>query len=439
MRTDVLWRLNCRRLLPSVAIVCFATAGMSAQREPSRVTLPPPYAPPSATNFPKAIGWPEGKTPTVPSGFTADVFAADLESPRWVYVLPNNDVLVAQSRTERLAKADPKITEALRQARGLGPSPNQITLLRDSDGDGRFETREVFLAGLNQPFGMLLLNDRFYVANTDSVVRYPYQSGTKQITARGEKIVDLPAGGYNNHWTRNIVASPKGDKLYITVGSQTNVDEEGLDAKQPHRAAILECNPDGSGLRVFASGLRNPNGMDWAPGTSTLWTVVNERDLLGDDLVPDFLTSVRDGGFYGWPYSYFGQHEDPRQKGKRPELVAKALVPDMALGSHTASLGLVFYRAQSFPKRFQSGAFIGQHGSWNRSKFSGYRVAFVPFANGRPSGPIEDFVTGFIAAEERKEVYGRPVGLAVLRDGALLIADDAGGRIWRVRYAKAGS
>jgi glucose/arabinose dehydrogenase len=436
MRKNVPGRFNSIRLLRAVAVVCLATAGISAQGDPSPVTLPPPYATPSVMKFPKVVGWPNGTMPRVPSGFTVDVFAADLESPRWIYVLPNDDVLVAQSRTERLAKADPKITEALRQARGLGPSPNQLTLFRDSDRDGRFETKQVFLSGLNQPFGMVLLKDRFYVANTDAVMQYPYETGATRITAAGEKIVDLPAGGYNNHWTRNVVSGPKGDKLYISVGSQTNVDEEGLDAKQPHRAAILECNPDGSGLRVFASGLRNPNGMDWAPGTTTLWTVVNERDLLGDDLVPDFLTSVRDGGFYGWPYTYFGQHEDPRQKGKRPDLVKKALVPDMPLGAHTASLGLVFYRGQSFPKRFQGGAFIGQHGSWNRSTFSGYRVAFVPFANGKPSGPIEDFVTGFVAAEERKEVHGRPVGVAVLRDGALLIADDAAGRIWRVRAAQ---
>ena len=358
--------------------------------------------------------------------------AAELQSPRWLYVLPNNDVLIAQASTEKPAKIDPATLEAMRKARIVGPSPNQITLLRDGDGDGRFETREVFLTGLRQPFGMVLLKDHLYVANTDSLIRYPYAANVKRITAPGEKVVELPAGGYNNHWTRNVVSSPKQDKLYITVGSQTNVDEEGLDAKQPHRAAILECNPDGSGLRIFASGLRNPNGMDWVEGA--LWTVVNERDLLGDDLVPDFLTSVRDAGFYGWPYAYFGQNEDPRHKGKRHDLVSKALVPDVAVGAHTASLGLLFYKSKSFPSRFRGGAFIGQHGSWNRSKFSGYRVAFVPFKNGQPSGEIEDFVTGFIASEERKEVYGRPVGLAVLADGALLIAEDAGGRIWRVRY-----
>jgi glucose/arabinose dehydrogenase len=398
-----------------------------------KATLPPPYATPSAMKFPKVIGWPEGRAPAAPNGFTVDVLAASLESPRWLYVLPNNDVLVSQARTEKTPKADPKIEQGLREGGGFGPSPNQITLLRDADGDGSFEFRSVLLSNLTQPFGMVFLNGRLYVANTDAVVRYPFKLGDTKITAKGEPIIALPAGGYNNHWTRNIVASPGGDAFYITVGSQTNVDEEGLDAKQPHRAAVLRANIDGSGLTVFASGLRNPNGLDWAPGTNTLWTVVNERDALGDDLVPDFLTSVRQGAFYGWPYSYFGAHEDPRQKGKRPDLVAKAVVPDVAVGAHTASLGLMFYRGNSFPARFRGGAFIGQHGSWNRAKFSGYQVAFVPFANGRPSGPPEDFLTGFIASEDRRDVFGRPVGVAMLRDGSLLVADDAGGRIWRVR------
>ncbi len=412
-------------------LIIASVYGQSHSRE-----LPPPHATPSATKFPKVIGWPGGTTPYAPNGFAVDVLAADIESPRWLYVLPNNDVLVSQARTTHLAKVPPEIQQSLREAGSLGPSPNQITLLRDADGDGRFEMRQVFVSGLNQPFGMALSNNYLYVANTDSVVRFPYKTGDTHLASPGEKIVDLPAGGYNNHWTRNILFSPKGDKLYITVGSQTNVDEEGLDAKEPHRAAILECNPDGSGLRVFASGLRNPNGLDWAPQTGALWAVVNERDELGDDVPPDFLTSVRSGGFYGWPFSYFGQNEDPRQKGKRPDLVAKAIVPDVPLDAHTASLGLVFYRGSSFPERYRGGAFIGQHGSWNRSKFSGYRVGFVSFSNGRPTGPIEEFVTGFIASEERREVYGRPVGLAILRDGSLLIADDAGGRVWRVQRSK---
>jgi glucose/arabinose dehydrogenase len=421
-------------LLLLIAVSVSAVIVIARPQNGAKPRLPPPYATPSATKFPKVVAWPAGSAPAAPSGFTVDVLAADLLSPRWLYVLPNNDVLVAQSRTEHIAKLEPEQERQLRQSGSLGPSPNQLTLLRDADGDGRFELRKAFLTGLTQPFGMLLLNGWLYVANTDGVVRYRYTAGDTHVAGAAEKIAALPAGGYNNHWTRNIVASPTGDAIYISVGSQTNADEEGLDAAEPHRAAVLRMNSDGSGLRVFASGLRNPNGMDWAPGTQTLWTVVNERDMLGDDLVPDFLTSLREGGFYGWPFSYFGQHRDPRQPGRRPDLVARAIVPDMAIGAHTASLGLVFYRGQSFPSRFHGGAFIGQHGSWNRSTFSGYRVGFVPFASGRPSGPMEDFLTGFIASEARSEVHGRPVGLAVLRDGSLLVADDAGGRVWRVRY-----
>ena len=293
----------------------------------------------------------------------------------------------------------------------------------------------MFLSGLRQPFGILHRDGTLYVANTDSLMRYQYKDGQTRIEGAGEKILGLPAGGYNNHWTRNVVARPDGTKLYVSVGSATNVDEEGIDAKDERRAAILEINPDGTGMRVYASGLRNPNGMDWAPVTNELWTTVNERDELGDDLVPDYLTSVREGGFYGWPYAYFGQHEDPRHKGKRPDLVARAIVPDYPLGAHTASLGLQFYRGTSFPESYRGGAFVAQRGSWNRSRFAGYRVIFVPFSAGRPSGPIQEFLTGFIANEQRSEVYGRPVGLAMLSDGSLLVADDAGATIWRISVA----
>jgi glucose/arabinose dehydrogenase len=404
------------------------TAALVAQTRAPR--MPQPNATPSAVNFAKVIGWPAKTTPRAPAGFVVDELAGDIESPRWLYVLPNGDLLVAQSKTTKSPKEDPQLTKALTEAGNLGTSPNQITLLRDANKDGRFETRQVFIAALNQPFGMAMEKGFFYVANTDSVMRFPYKEGVTSIDVRGEKIVDLPAGGYNNHWTRNILFSPAGDKLYITVGSQTNVDEEGLDAKEPRRAAILECNPDGTGLRVFASGLRNPNGMDWAPTTGALWTVVNERDELGDDVPPDFLTSVRDGGFYGWPYAYFGI-EDPRHKGARHDLVAKSIVPDVALGAHSAPLGLAFYKASAFPMRYRNGAFIAQHGSWNRSKFSGYKVAFVP--QGAGSNALEDFLTGFIASEERKEVYGRPSSVVVLQGGSLAVADDAGNRIWRVR------
>jgi glucose/arabinose dehydrogenase len=276
---------------------------------------------------------------------------------------------------------------------------------------------------------MLLLGNWFYVGNTNGVVRYPYRTGDTKITAKGEKILDLPAGG---HFTRNLIADSAGRKIYIAVGSASNVDEENQWEKDQRRAGILDINPDGSGMRIFAKGLRNPVGMDWEPQTNVLWTVVNERDLLGDDLVPDYLTSVREGAFYGWPYSYFGQNEDPRKKGQRPDLVTKAIKPDYALGSHVAALGLAFYRGKSFPQRYHGGAFIGMHGSWNRAKMVGYKVAFVRFENGRPAGPLEDFLTGFIANEQSFEAYGRPVGVTEWTDGSLLVADDSGKKIWRV-------
>jgi glucose/arabinose dehydrogenase len=417
-------------------------AARDAVPSPSAKALafPPPFHTESAAKFPKIMRWPEGKTPAALAGFRVSLYADGLDHPRWLYVLPNGDVLVAESNTEKLGGEIPEPVRKEIEAAGLtGPSANRITLMRDANGDGKREVHETFLAGLNQPFGMLLLGEWLYVANTDALLRFPYREGQTKITGKGEKVLDLPAGGYNNHWTRNVVASPDGSKLYVSVGSQTNVDEEGLDAKEPRRAAILAVDPDGSDMRIFASGLRNPNGMDWAPGTRILWTVVNERDELGDDLVPDYLTSVREGAFYGWPYSYFGQNEDPRKKGERPDLVAKAVVPDLAIGAHTASLGLTFYGASAFPQRYRGGAFIGQHGSWNRSRFAGYKVIFVPFQAGHPSGPPEDFLTGFIADEAKSEVYGRPVGLAVLPDGSLLVTDDGGNVVWRVTYTGSGT
>jgi glucose/arabinose dehydrogenase len=350
-------------------------------------------------------------------------------------------VLLAEART--LPKTPPKadaspeekekfkeMDAGMRQAKTVtGDSPNKITLLRDPDGDGRPEVRETFLAGLNQPFGMAQLNDTLFVGCTDAVMAFPYQQGQTRIEAKGMKILDLPAGGYNNHWTRNIIGSKDGAKLYITVGSASNNAEHGT-GEEILRANILEANLDGTGARVFASGLRNPNGMDWEPVTGSLWTAVNERDELGDELVPDYLTSVQDGGFYGWPYAYFGAHEDPRLKGVRPDLVKKTIVPDVPLGSHTASLGLAFYEGDRFPQKYRGGAFVGQRGSWNRSEFSGYRVAFVPFKAGKPAGEAEDFLTGFIASES--EVYGRPVGVAVASDGSLLVTDEPANIIWRV-------
>ena len=377
--------------------------------------LPRPFATPSVRNRSKVIGWPPGRTPVAAPGFEVSLFAENFDNPRQAYVMPNGDVLIVEATREFPGRAQ--------------KSANRITLFRDTHKDGKPDLREEFLRGLTMPHGMLLLGNWFYVGNTNGVLRYPYRSGQTRIEGKGEKILDLPAGG---HYTRNLIADDTGRKIYVAVGSRSNVDEDGKDAEDPRRAAILEINPDGSGMRVFASGLRNPVGMDWETKAKALWTVVNERDLLGDDLVPDYLTSVREGAFYGWPYSYFGQNEDPRKKGQRPDLVAKAVAPDYALGSHVAALGLAFYRGKSFPQRYHGGAFIGMHGSWNRSTMVGYKVAFVPFENGRPSGPIEDVLTGFIANETAFEVYGRPVGVTVAADGSLLVADDAGGKVWRV-------
>jgi glucose/arabinose dehydrogenase len=388
------------------------TPADTIQDKVDTVNLPEPYATESVKNYSKVIGWPAGKMPVAPAGFTVSKFADNLENPRWIYVGNNGDIFIAESN-------------------GHGKSANRITLLRDADNDGVPELRSVFLSNLNEPFGMLIIGNSFYVANTDAVVQYPYTAGSTSITAAGKQIVQLPAGP--RHWTRNIIANAGGSKIYIAVGSSSNVAENGID-KETRRANILEVNADGSGERVYASGLRNPVGMAWAPGTNTLWTAVNERDELGDDLVPDYMTSVKDGGFYGWPYSYFGQHLDPRLKDKQDaQLVARAIVPDVALGPHTASLGLAFYNANSFPAPYKGAAFIGQHGSWNRSTFIGYKVAYVPFSNGKPSGKMQDFLTGFMADESKKEVYGRPVGVAVLKDGSLLVADDAGNTLWRVR------
>ncbi|GAB3711224.1 sorbosone dehydrogenase family protein [Spirosoma flavus] len=399
------------------------------------VDLPAPYATKSAKNFSNVIGWPEGKTPQAPAGFVVTEFARDLKNPRWIYVAPNGDILVSEANTERKGIKNQVVNSVTGRSKSEneGTSANRITLLRDADKDGKPEVRETFLTGLNQPFGMLVLGNTFYAANTDGLMRYDYKPGQTKITAPGKKILELPAGGYNNHWTRNLLAGPDGKKIYVSVGSGSNVAEHGIE-NELRRANILEINPDGTGERVFASGLRNPVGMGWQPTTKTLFTAVNERDELGDDLVPDYLTSVKEGAFYGWPYAYFGQHEDPRRKGERPDLVKKAVVPDVPLGSHTASLGLAFYDKMAFPEKYHNGAFIGQHGSWNRSQLSGYKVVFVPFQNGKPGTP-EDFLTGFVAGKD-KDVYGRPVGIAVLPDGSMLVADDTSNRIWRVVASK---
>ena len=379
------------------------------------ITLPPPYATESKTNNSRVLKWPDGKTPKAPEGFTVTKFADGLENPRWTYIAPNNDIFVVES--------------------GTRTSKNQITVFRDADKDGKFETRNVFISNLNRPFGMLVLKDFFYIANTDGLYRYPYKNNPLKLETQGTKILELPAGGYNNHWTRNIISNQDGSKIYVSVGSGSNVAENGID-KEIRRAAILEINPDGTGEKIYASGLRNPVGMDWNPVNGELWTAVNERDELGDDLVPDYVTSVKKDGFYGWPYSYFGNIPDPRMKGERKDLVAKAIVPDVPVGPHTASLGLAFYDKNAFPEKYKNGIFVGQHGSWNRAKISGYKVVFVPFANGKPSGKPEDFLTGFIADESKAEVYGRPVAVTVMNDGSLLVNDDSGNTIWKVTANK---
>jgi glucose/arabinose dehydrogenase len=400
------------------------------------IELPPPYDTKSAIHFSKVVGWPEGLTPKAPAGFTVRKFAGDLQNPRWIYELPNGDVLVAETKKEEkgIKKVIAKVTGIAKTHNDKTVNLNRISLFRDTNKDGTPDLQTVFIENLNLPFGMLLINNYFYVANTDALWRFPYKSGQTSIMDKGEKIIDLPAEG--RHWTRSLIANATGTKIYIGVGSSSNVAENGMD-KETNRAAILEVNPDGSGLKIYASGLRNPVGMAWFPGTTTLWTAVNERDQLGDDLVPDYLTSVQEGGFYGWPYSYFGQHEDPRikEKDQRPDLVNQAIVPDMPLGAHTASLGLTFYTKKVFPASYYNGAFIGQHGSWNRSVFSGYQVVFVPF-KGKNPGKTEPFLTGFIKDEEKKEVYGRPVGVITHSDGSLLVADDAGNTIWRITYSK---
>ena len=398
-----------KKMIFTVMGACSLTLGIAQ-------ALPVPYATTPTKKNSKVIGWHGGKTPVAPAGFTVTQFAGNLHNPRWFYILPNGDLLVSESETNRKKSA------------------NDILLYRDADHDGMPELKDTFMTGLNQPLGMLLLGGWFYVGNTDGIYRWPYKPGQMQITGKGEKIMNLPAGGYNNHWTRNLIASPDGKKIYVSVGSGSNNAEHGME-HETRRADILEINPDGSGERVFAAGIRNPVGMDWEPVTHTLWTAVNERDSLGDDLVPDYFTQVKEGAFYGWPYAYFGPNEDPRLKGQRPDLVAKTIAPDVAVGAHTASLGLAFYTGDAFPEKYKGGAFIGQHGSWNRSTFAGYRVIFVPFRNGRPGKP-EDFLTGFIADESKNEVYGRPVGVIMLRDGSILVADDAGRAIWRVSKQK---
>jgi glucose/arabinose dehydrogenase len=429
------------RPISSAAVLVFGLAASigSADTYAPGYGPSPALPPPSTSLIPTvdiapAKGWSEGQTPNVASGFKVTAFAKGLDHPRWLYTLPNGDVLVAETNAPpRPDDAKGLKGVAMKQVQkkaGAGvPSANRITLLRDADGDGVAETRTKFIEGLNSPFGMALVGGDLYVANTDAIVRFDYKEGQTAVRGKGEGKFELPGGPLNHHWTKNIIASRDGRKLYATSGSNSNVAENGMENEE-RRAAILEFDIASGQSRVFASGLRNPNGLAWNDKTGALWTTVNERDELGDDLVPDYMTAVKEGGFYGWPYSYYGQHVDERVKPPRPDLVAKAIVPDYALGAHTASLGLTFYNADAFPARYRGGAFIGQHGSWNRKAKSGYKVIFVPFTDGAPSGPPEDILNGFLNKDG--EALGRPVGVVVDRTGALLVADDVGNVVWRV-------
>ena len=429
-------------LLPIVgsAMVLVLTGCASPSKSPITDSYgPQPHLPePKSSllptvNIAPAKGWPAGTMPIPAVGLKVQAFAKELQHPRWLHVLPNGDVLVAE--TDAPAKPDDgkgikgKIMKLMMKRAGSShPSANRISLLRDSNGDGVADQKTVFLQNLNSPFGMALMGNMLYVAKTDSLMRFPYQKGITQITASDTKVLDLPGGTLNHHWTKNVIANPAGSKLYITVGSNSNVAENGFD-KEVGRALIMEFDIATGKVRPFATGLRNPNGMAWQPQSGALWTVVNERDEIGNDLVPDYLTSVKDGAFYGWPYSYYGQHVDTRVKPQKPELVARAIKPDYALGNHTASLGLAFYTAQLMPQ-YRGGALIGQHGSWNRKPHSGYKVIFVPFQNGQPSGQPQDVLTGFLS--DQGEALGRPVGVEIDSSGAILVADDVGNMIWRV-------
>lgn len=401
----------------------------------SHPEIPPPNkALIPLVNVVTAKGWVQGGKPVAADGTAVAAFAPGLNHPRWLYVLPNGDVLVAETNAPKRPQDNKGIkgwffNHFQKKAGGAVPSPNRITLLRDADGDGVAETHSVFLSGLYSPFGMALVGNNLYVADSDAILRFPYTTGETQIAAPGVKVVDLPAGPINHHWTKNLIASRDGSKLYVGVGSNSNAAENGI-AVEEGRASIWEVDVATGNHRVFASGLRNPVGMAWEPESGALWTSVNERDELGSDLVPDYMTSVHEGGFYGWPYSYFGQHVDTRVKPQRPDLVAKALVPDYALGAHTASLGLTSSAGTSLPSRFSQGMFVGQHGSWNRKPRSGYKVIFVPFAGGVPSGQPVDVLTGFVT--ERGDAMGRPVGVTIDKRGALLVADDVGNTVWRV-------
>ncbi len=435
------------QLLAAAAATCVLAAGAWAAEsfDTSRQIGPNPELPePQQYLFPpmhlaSVVGWKSGEVPTVASGLAVKPLATGLQHPRSLYVLPNGDVLVVESKspgTEGIKR--PKdfvmgmIEKMVTGGGGNSAPSNRITLLRDADGDGVAEVQTVFLDHLSSPFGVALVGSDLYVANTDSIMRYHYTPGETTITDPGTPLVALPGGPIDHHWTKSLVASPDGRLLYVGVGSNSNITENGMEAEK-NRAAIWEVDRESGRWRLFATGLRNPNGLSWQPESGALWAVINERDELGPNLVPDYMTSVKDGGFYGWPYSYYGQHLDPRVQPQRPDLVAKATVPDYALSSHVAPLGLAFYTADALPAKYHGGAFVGEHGSWDRGTFNGYKVVYVPFSAGMPSGKAEDVVTGFLNADG--EARGRPVGLAVDHTGALLVADDVGNTVWRVTAA----
>ena len=428
-----------------LAVALSACAGQADNPVSVGIGINPQLEAPKTSLFPavklaEARRWASGQTPTPAAGLQVTAFATGLDHPRWLHVLPNGDVLVAETNAPERPESGQGIvgyfqTEAMKKAGAVTPTANRISLLRDADGDGVAETKTAFLTGLNSPFGMALAGGRLYIANTDAVVSVPYIEGATRGAGAPTQLTDLPAGPLNHHWTKALIASKDGKKLYATVGSNSNIAENGIE-KEEGRAAIWEVDVASGEKRLFATGLRNPNGMGWEPTSGVLWTAVNERDELGHNLVPDYMTSVKDGGFYGWPWSYFGQTVDTRVKPERPDMVAKAIAPDYALGAHTASLGLTFADGASLGEQFASGAFIGQHGSWNRDPYSGYKVIFVPFSNGKPTGQPIDVVTGFI--DEAKQIaFGRPVGVAIGKDGALLVADDVGNTVWRVAAAGA--
>ena len=427
-------------VLCAACIVASSACGSSATLPVSAGTGPDPVLPrPREAAIPlinvvTAKGWSPNGTPVAAPGMRVRAFARNLNHPRWVYVLPNGDVLVAETNAPRRPEDQKGIRGVffkyfMAKAGGAAPSMNRIVLLRDTNGDGVADIRTVFISALTSPFGMTLVGNTLYVANTDAIVRFPYAPGQTHIAAQGTKVIDLPAGAINHHWTKNVIASADGSKLYVAVGSNSNAGENGIEQEES-RSSVWEVDPATGQHRIFASGLRNPVGLAWQPESHALWVAVNERDELGSDLVPDYMTALHDGAFYGWPFSYYGQHVDTRVEPKRPDLVAQAIVPDYALGPHTASLGLAWSAGTTLPSTFSHGMFVGQHGSWNRAPRSGYKVIFVPFNGTMPGGQPIDVLTGFV--RNNGDAMGRPVGVALDKKGALLVADDVGNTIWRV-------